>query len=53
LGKNFNFIEKRKGSFRKPTIQYQRLDPLEIEEDPEVKKESVGIESISYFGVLY
>jgi hypothetical protein len=34
-------------NFRKPTIQYQRLGPFEIEEGLEVKKESVGIESTS------
>ena len=33
-------------------MQYLLLDPFEIEEDPEPKKESVEIESLSYFEIL-
>jgi hypothetical protein len=39
-------------NFRKPTMQYLRSDLLEIEEDPEPKKESAEIESLSYFEIL-
>jgi len=34
-------------------MQYRRPDLFEIEEDPEPKKESAEIESLSYFESLY
>jgi hypothetical protein len=34
-------------------MQYQRPDLFEIEEDLEEKKESVEIESLSYFEILF
>jgi len=34
-------------------MQYLRPDLFEIEEDPEPKKESTEIESLSYFEILY
>jgi hypothetical protein len=34
-------------------MQYLRPDLFEIEEDPGARKESVEIESLSYFEILY
>jgi len=45
-------LASQQPNFRKPTMQYLRPDPFEIEEDPEPKKESVEIEFLSYFEIL-
>jgi hypothetical protein len=50
--KDPRFLILQQPNFRKPTMQYLRPDPFEIEEDPEPKKESIEIESHSYFEIL-
>ena len=47
------FLVLQKANPRKPTMYYLRLDPFEIEEDPEPKKESVEIESLPYVDILF
>jgi len=37
----------------KLTTYYLQPDPFEIKEDPEPKKESIEIESLSYFDILF
>ena len=45
-------LASQQPNFRKPTMQYLRSDLLETEEDPEPKKESAEIESLSYFVIF-
>ena len=50
--RDLSFPVLQQGSLRKPTMQYLRSDLLEIEEDPEPRKESAEIESLSYFEIF-
>jgi len=50
--KDPRFLILQQLNFRKPTMQYLRSDLLEIEEDPEPRKESAEIESLSYFEIF-